>query len=92
MNEATPACLQTFSDRILFMCLLNDIEWRNPESEPKCLQNSHDASTFSAHFPQGIWCPSGPGPDKCWQFDRLADENKTRRDVGQYRREDNNKI
>ena len=57
---------ETFSRRILFMSMLNDISCGTRDNEEECLANSKVVSIFAKKFGIGQWLFIGPGSEKKW--------------------------
>ena len=51
-----------FKDRIIFMSMFNDIEWR--KNDENCISNSEKVKNHSNRFLPGHWTFLGPGSEK----------------------------
>ena len=65
----TPA---TFTGRILFMSMFNDISCDRNDNKDECLKNADYVKTFARRFGIGQWSFIGPGSEKKWYS---AEEN-----------------
>ena len=61
--EQTP---ETFTGRILFMSMFNDISCDRYDSKDECLKNASFVKTFAGRFGIGQWSFIGPGSEKKW--------------------------
>ena len=59
----TPA---TFTGRILFMSMFNDISYDRNDNKDECLKNAEFVKTFAKIFGIGQWSCIGPGSEKKW--------------------------
>ena len=57
---------ETFTGRILFMSMFNDISWDKKDNEEECLANAKVVSIFAKKFGIGQWSFIGPGSEKKW--------------------------
>ena len=57
---------ETFTGRILFMSMFNDISCDGEVNEEECLANSKVVSIFAKKFGIGQWSFIGPGSEKKW--------------------------
>ena len=57
---------ETFTGRILFMTMFNDISCDNKDNEEECLANAKVVSIFAKKFGIGRWSFIGPGSEKKW--------------------------
>ena len=57
---------ETFTGRILFMSMFNDITCDNKGNEEECLANAKVVSIFAKKFGTGQWSFIGPGSEKKW--------------------------
>ena len=57
---------ETFTGRILFMSMFNDISCDKKDNEEECLSNAKDVSIFAKKFGIGQWSFIGPGSEKKW--------------------------
>ena len=57
---------ETFTGRILFMSMFNDISCDNKDNEEECLANAKVVSIFAKKFGIGQWSFIGPGSEKKW--------------------------
>ena len=61
--NATP---ETFTGRILFMSMFNDISCGSKDNEKECLLNAKLFSLYAKRFGNGQWSFIGPGYVKKW--------------------------
>ena len=59
----TPA---TFTGRILFMSMFNDISCDRKDNKDECLKNADYVKVFARRFGIGQWSFIGPGSEKKW--------------------------
>ena len=59
----TPA---TFTGRILFMSMFNDISCDREDNKDECLRNAESVKVFARRFGIGQWSFIGPGSEKKW--------------------------
>ena len=59
---------ETFTRRILFMSMFNDISCDNKGNEEECLANAKVVSILAKKFGIGQWSFIGPGSEKKWYF------------------------
>ena len=57
---------ETFTGRILFMSMFNDISCDKKDNEEECLANAKVVSIFAKKFGIGQWSFIGPGSEKKW--------------------------
>ena len=57
---------ETFTGRILFMSMFNDISCGTKDNERECLANAKIVSIFAKKFGIGQWSFIGPGSEKEW--------------------------
>ena len=57
---------ETFTGRILFMSLFNDISCHKYDNKDECLKNAEFVKTFAKRFGIGQWSFIGPGSEKKW--------------------------
>ena len=57
---------ETFTGRILFMSMFNDITCDNKGNEEECVENSKVVSILAKKFGRGQWSFIGPGSVKKW--------------------------
>ena len=57
---------ETFTGRILFMSMFNDISSDKKDNEEECLANAKVVSIFAKKFGIGQWSFIGPGSEKKW--------------------------
>ena len=57
---------ETFTGRILFMSMFNDISCDRYDNKDECLKNAEFVKTFSKRFGIGQWSFIGPGSEKKW--------------------------
>ena len=74
---------ETFTGRILFMSMFNDISCDRKGNKEECLANARDVKVFAKKFGIGQWSFIGPGSEKKWcssenspqgAWDHIADE------------------
>ena len=75
---------ETFTGRILFMSMFNDISCDRYDNKDECLKNAGFVKTFAKRFGVGQWSFIGPGSEKKWYsseenspqgaWDHIADE------------------
>ena len=63
---------ETFTGRILFMSMFNDISCERKVNEEECLANARVVKVFAKKFGIGQWSFIGPGSEKKWYS---AEEN-----------------
>ena len=56
----------TFTGRILFMSMFNDISCDRFDNKDECLKNAKFVKTFAKRFGIGQWSFIGPGSEKKW--------------------------
>ena len=57
---------ETFTGRILFMSMFNDISCDRKDNKEQCLKNAEFVKTFAKRFGIGQWSFIGPGSEKKW--------------------------
>ena len=57
---------ETFTGRILFMLMFNDISCDRKGNKDECLANAGVVKVFARRFGVGQWSFSGPGSEKKW--------------------------
>ena len=57
---------ETFTGRILFMSMFNDISCDRKDNKDECLKNAEFVNTFEKIFGIGQWSFIGPGSEKKW--------------------------
>ena len=57
---------ETFTGRILFMSMFNDISCDRYDNKDECLKNAEFVKTFAKRFGIGQWSFIGPGSEKKW--------------------------
>ena len=57
---------ESFTGRILFMSMFNDISCDKKDNEEECLANVKVVSIFAKKFGKGQWSFIGPGSEKKW--------------------------
>ena len=57
---------ETFTGRILFMSMFNDISCGTRDNEQECLTNARLVSLYARRFGKGQWSFVGPGSEKKW--------------------------
>ena len=57
---------ETFTGRILFMSMFNDIFCDRYDNKDECLKNANFVKTFAQIFGIGQWSFIGPGSEKKW--------------------------
>ena len=75
---------ETFTGRILFMSIFNDISCGTKDNERDCLANAEVVSIYAKKLGIGQWSFIGPGSDKKW----YSMEEKSTRNLGSYRGQD----
>ena len=56
----------TFTGRILFMSMFNDISCDRKDNKDECLRNAESVKVFARRFGIGQWSFIGPGSEKKW--------------------------
>ena len=56
----------TFTGRILFMSMFNDISCDRQNNKDECLRNVESVKVFARRFGIGQWSVIGPGSEKKW--------------------------
>ena len=64
-----------FKDRIIFVSMYNDIEWKAKGNKERCEYNSQKVANFDRKFPRGHW--SFLAPDKTDGSWNQSSENTT---------------
>ena len=57
---------ETFTGRILFISMFNDISCDRYDNKDECLKNAEFVKTFAKRFGIGQWSFIGPGSEKKW--------------------------
>ena len=57
---------ESFTRRILFMSMFNDISCDRKDNKDECLKNADCVKTFAGRFGIGQWSFIGPGSEKKW--------------------------
>ena len=57
---------ETFTGRILFMSMFNDISCDRKDNKEQCLKNADFVKTFAKKFGIGQWSFIGPASEKKW--------------------------
>ena len=57
---------ETFTGRILFMSMFNDISWDKKDNEEECVANAKVVSILARKFGIGQWSFIGPDSEKKW--------------------------
>ena len=57
---------ETFTGRILYMSMFNDISCDRYDNKDECLRNANIVKTFAKRFGIGQWSFIGPGSEKKW--------------------------
>ena len=57
---------ETFTGRILFMSIFNDISCDRKDNKYECLKNAETVKVFARRFGIGQWSFIGPGSEKKW--------------------------
>ena len=57
---------ESFTGRILFMSMFNDIFCERYDNKDECLKNAEFVKTFAKRFGIGQWSFIGPGSEKKW--------------------------
>ena len=76
---------ETFTGRILFMSMFNDITCVGKRNEEECLANASVVSILAKRFGIGQWSFIGPGSEKKWYS---MEENSPQGILGSYRGRD----
>ena len=58
--------LAHFKDRIIFMSIYKDIEWKAKGNKEQCEYNSETVANYARKFPHGHWSFLVPGPGEKW--------------------------
>ena len=58
---------EDFKDRIIFMSMFNDIEWK--KNDEKYISNAEEVRNYAMKYLQGHWTFLGPGSDEKWHGD-----------------------
>ena len=58
---------EDFKDRIIFMSMFNDIEWK--KNDEYCISNAEEVRTYAMRFLQGHGTFLGPGSEEKWYGD-----------------------
>ena len=69
---------ETFTGRVLFMSMFNDISCDKKDNEEECLANAKVVSIYAKKFGVGQWSFIGPGSEKKWYS---MEEKKTTRNL-----------
>ena len=73
---------ETFTGRILFMSMFNDISCDGKGNKEECLANARVVSVLAKRFGIGQWSFIGPGSEKKWYS---MEENSPQGILGSYR-------
>ena len=74
---------ESFTGRILFMSMFNDISCEGKGNKQQCLKDADFVKTFARRFGIGQWSFIGPGSEKKWypsenspqgEWDRIAED------------------
>ena len=74
---------ESFTGRILFMSMFNDISCDRKDNKEQCLKDADFVKTFARRFGIGQWSLIGPGSEKKWyssenspqgEWDHVAEE------------------
>ena len=57
---------ETFTGRILFMSMFNDISCDKKDNEEECVANAEVVSKYAQKIGKGQWSFIGPGSEKKW--------------------------
>ena len=57
---------ETFTGRILYMSMFNDISCDRKDNKDECLRNAESVKAFARRFGIGQWSFIGPGSEKKW--------------------------
>ena len=63
---------ETFTGRILFMSMSNDISWDRKGNKDECLANAGVVKVLARKFGVGQWSFIGPGSEKKWFLQRIV--------------------
>ena len=55
---------EKFEDRIIFMSMFNDVEWRQRGNSEKCNSHVKQVKNYAKRFSRGHWTLLGPGDEK----------------------------
>ena len=58
--------LEHFKDRIIFVSMLHDIEWKAKGNKERREYNSQTVANYARNFPRGHWSFLGPGSEEKW--------------------------
>ena len=75
---------ETFTGRILFMSMFNDISCETKDNEEECLANAKFVSSYARRSGKGQWSFIDPGSEKMVLYER----GQSTRNLGQYRGKD----
>ena len=67
---------ESFTGRILFMSMFNDIFCDRYDNKDECLRNANIVKTFAGRFGIGQWSFIGPGSEKKWYPSENANSAK----------------
>ena len=70
---------ENFKDRIIFMSVFNDIEWK--KNDESCISNAKNVKNYSKRFLPGHWTFLCPGSEKKWygsSYDGQCDRTATK--------------
>ena len=59
---------ETFTRRISFMSMFNDISCDRKDNKDECLKNAESVKVFARRFGFGQWSFIGPGSEKKWYY------------------------
>ena len=55
---------EDFKDRIIFMSMFNDVEWKT--NDENCISNAEKVKNYAMRLSQGHWTFLGPGTEEKW--------------------------
>ena len=55
---------EKFGDRMIFMSMFDDIDWRKRGHSERCISNSEQVKNYAERFSRGHWTFLGPGDEK----------------------------
>ena len=57
---------ENLNDRIIFMSMYNDIDWKAKGNKERSEYNSQTVAEYARRFPRGHWSFLGPGSEEKW--------------------------
>ena len=64
---------EDFKDRILFMSMFNDIDWK--KNDEHCISHAEEVRNYPMKFMHGHWTFLGPGSEEKWYGDTIKKGN-----------------